>query len=95
MTLFQKNCLEVLKDRLSEKRLELESLEEKQGQTELFIQGKVGKTLFWIYEDMADLKLDERHMIFEPPDYESSRQLIESFVETIVRSVLRDNAISS
>ena len=73
-----------LKRRVAEKRLEFAFVEEKQGQTELFIQGKVGDTFFWIYEDMADIKTGDRSKVFEPPDYDSSEQLIAAFVNAVI-----------
>ena len=84
MTSFQENCLSTLKSNAKERNLAFLFLEEKQGRNEIFVHGKLADTEFWIYEDMADIKTGNRRRLFEPPDYDSPRALIEAFVNSIL-----------
>lgn len=83
MTTFQEKCLERLKTDVLAHQYVFDFIE-KQGRTEIFVHGKVNDTEFWIYENMADLKIHARRRIFEPPDYESPQALIDAFVNAVL-----------
>jgi hypothetical protein len=58
------------------------------GESETFITGNIeghGIT-FWIYRNMADFEAPSGDRVFETPDYDSSDELTNKFVEGLIEA---------
>lgn len=87
LTDFQIQCEALLADALVAVGKSVSS-REVAGQSETYIQGKVGADLtFWIYEDGADFETPSSHPIFEKPDFEKLDDLAKSFVDKIIKEI--------
>lgn len=62
-----------------------------EGRKENYVNGGAGSVEFWIYVEGADfvdgplLESEENHWIYEPQDFGSDQDLIDAFVDDLVR----------
>ncbi len=84
LTNFQSKCESTLVKRLSDINTEIHK-RELAGEKETYIHGFIGEYEIWIYLDGAEIQGKEVDLSFERIDYDSEKELINVFVENIVR----------
>jgi hypothetical protein len=91
---FQRTCIERLSHGLSAANQPSPEYAVVEGERENYVEGRVGRVEFWIYEEGINfvdgplLDSQENHWIYEPQDYDSESALIEDSVGDFVAVVL-------
>ena len=88
LTKFQVDCEKLLSTSL-EKVQKTITNRKVEGKSETFIVGDIKdhNITFWIYEDGADFKTSDMHLVFELPDYGSLNLLAEEFTASLLNAI--------
>jgi hypothetical protein len=90
ITLFQKKCFDMLLTELENAQITIVSCGLIKGKEESYYKVEFDDFVLWIYEDMADVKGKGKTKlvkIFEPQDFDSEEELINSFIGFVKKLV--------